>query len=111
MHDEPRRNTHPFSQEDEDDLQRRKLALKKLLAIRESQVDKQPVLVEDGLFVGPGGALLPTGHFTNSKRRWHRGGKQQTRIATNRHHRYCVCLCCRPCLLPQAARLPPRARV
>lgn len=41
-----------MTQENEEDLQRRKLALKKLLAIRESKVDKQPVLVEDGLFIG-----------------------------------------------------------
>lgn len=44
--------THPTPQEDEDDLQRRKLALKKLLALRQSQTDKAPVFVEDGLFIG-----------------------------------------------------------
>lgn len=103
--------THQMFQEDADDLQRRKLALKKLLAIRESKVDKQPVLVEDGLFVGmcgdPGGESCTTPFA----RRWHRRGEQQAGIAAGRHHCHCVRVCRCPCILSQAALLPPRPSV
>ncbi len=60
---------HLHSQEDDEDLQRRKLALKKLLALRQSQTDKVPVLVEDGLYIGgfgQGGCMYMGGCITHS---------------------------------------------